>query len=66
MEAEKREVSDYTENHSGKFLFIWFSFSNFIFLSLSQRMINWFGEGNVFPGSTFSEEIMNNFISKHN
>lgn len=66
VKVEEREFSQYTEKLSGKLLFIYFSFSSFIILSLSQRMINLSGEAVFFPDSTFSEEIMNTFISKHN
>lgn len=46
--VEEREFSGYSDNLSGKLLFIYFNLSNFILFSLSQRRINWFGKAVVF------------------
>lgn len=48
VEVDEREVSDYTENLSGKLLSVCFSVGNFIFLSLSHKVINLFGEAMFF------------------
>ena len=44
MEVEKRELLEYLENLSVWLLFIYFSCSNLILLSLNQKMIYWYGE----------------------